>query len=256
METFENNKNNKLSSDKDYSQYLFKRHRDEGRHHYHILGAVLVIIGSALILRNMGIFPWHIERIIFSWQMLLITIGLVVTLGSSGERTGGIVCMAIGAFFLVPKIFKVTYNINIFWPAIFIIVGLIIIFSRRPRIKWHSKTKIGDNFIDIVNIFSGSEKQVISDNFQGGKITSIFGGSEIDLTKAKLVPGVSELEIACIFGGTTIIVPNDWNVKVEVTPVFGGIEEHKIASNAFVDMSKMLIIKGAVIFGGGEIKRY
>ncbi len=113
------------------------------------------------------------------------------------------------------------------------------------------------NFIDIINIFSGGERQIVTENFKGGKITSIFGGSEIDLTQAKLAPGVSELEIACIFGGTTIIVPTDWNIKVEVVPVLGGFgDERKLNLGRAVDTSRQLIIKGAVVFGGGEIKSY
>jgi predicted membrane protein len=254
METFENNKH---SSGKNYSQYMFKHQRNKGRNSHHILGLVLIIVGSALILKNIGIFPRHIEHIIFSWQMLLIAIGLVITLGSDGEKTSGLVAMAVGAFFLVPKIFKYTFDINIFWPAVFIVVGLIFIFSRRSIIKKYSESGIGDDFIDLVHIFSGSQKQIISDNFKGGKITAIFGGSEIDLTQAKLVQGVSDLEITCVFGGVTLIVPGDWNVRVEVTPVLGGFDERQLASNTkFVDMSKTLIIKGTVVFGGGEIKRY
>jgi predicted membrane protein len=249
METFEN----KNSSD----DFRFKVHLDNGngRSHFYILGVVLITIGSALILKNIDFFPPDIGRIIFSWQMLLITIGLVITLGSSGEKTGGLVIMAIGAFFLIPRIFRETFDINIFWPAIFIIVGLIFIFSRRLRFRGHSEARVSDNFLDIVNIFSGSEKQVISENFRGGKITSIFGGSEIDLTQAKLAQGVSELEINCIFGGSSIIVPSDWNVKVEVTPVLGGVDEQKISSNKIIDMSKLLVIKGTVVFGGAEIQR-
>jgi hypothetical protein len=116
---------------------------------------------------------------------------------------------------------------------------------------------VGDDYIDIINIFSGGERQIVSENFSGGKITSIFGGSEIDLTQAKLAPGVSELEIACVFGGTTIIVPTDWNVKVEVVPVLGGFgDERKLNIGRPIDTSRQLIIKGAVVFGGGEIKSY
>ena len=256
METFENNKNHKRHHDKPYSHHLFKHHKDNGRQHYHILGALLIIIGSALILKNIGIFPYFIERIIFSWQMLLFAIGLVITLGSSGEKTSGVVVMAVGAFFLLPKIFRGAFDINIFWPVILIVMGLIFICSKRTRIKGHSEARIGDNFMDIVNIFSGSDKQIMSDNFSGGKITSIFGGSEIDLTQAKLAHGVSELEVICIFGGTTITVPSDWNIKIEITPIFGGFDERQLVPNKFVDTSKQLIIRGTVIFGGGEIKRY
>jgi predicted membrane protein len=244
METFENNKH-------------FKRHcHDNGRSHYHLLGIVLIVVGAALILKNMGIFPYCIKNIIFSWQMLLVTIGLVITLGSSNDRTGGIIAMVVGAFFLIPKIFRVTFDINIFWPMIFIVVGLIFIFSRGCRIKGHSKAKIGDDFLDIANIFSGSDKKIMSENFSGGKITAIFGGSEIDFTQTKLAYGTSELEVTCVFGGIVLTVPSDWDVKVNVTSVFGGVDERQLISGKFVDTSKQLIIKGTAVFGGVELKRY
>ena len=88
-------------------------------------------------------------------------------------------------------------------------------------------------------------------------MTAIFGGTEIDLTKAALAPGRNAIELACIFGGATIIVPDDWNVKIEVTPILGGFNDsRKLISGTPVDPSKQLVITGAVIFGGGEVKSY
>ena len=249
METFENDKIRK---------HHFGKEHCHSRRNHHLLGIVLVIVGGALILKNMGFVPDCVKNIIFSWQMLLVVIGVVTTL-ASGEKTNGVVVMAIGAFFLIPKIFRETFDINIFWPAIFIVVGIILICSKRLRIKGgkgRSEAKIGDNFIDIVNIFSGSDKRITSDNFSGGRITSIFGGNEIDLTQSKLAEGVSILEVTCVFGGTTISVPYDWNVKSEVLPVLGGFDDDKASPNKLIDTSKQLIIKGVIVFGGGEIKRY
>jgi len=234
----------------------YNKNSGNSRRGSYIFGTILIIIGAALILKNMDILPYNIRNIIFSWQMLLIVIGFIITLDK--EKLGGIILMAVGAFFLMPKIFYGIFNVNIFWPAIFIIIGLIFIFSKRSNarvnVRGHSETKVGDNFIDIVNIFSGSDKKILSENFKGGKITTIFGGSEIDLRQAKLAQGVSELEIVCVFGGTTIIVPNDWNVKVEVTSALGGFDEQEIATGNYIDMSKLLVVKGVVVFGGGEVK--
>jgi predicted membrane protein len=233
------------------------------RHDHHhlqsnrpVIGVILVLVGLFLVMRNTGFFPHFIDHIIFSWPMLLVTIGLVITIGSSGSKTSGIILMAIGAFFLLPYIFRETFDVNLFWPLIFIIIGVIFIFSRRKG--WHSistTTQASDDYIDYINIFSGGERQIVSENFKGGKITAIFGGSEIDLTKARLAPGVSELEIACVFGGTTIIVPSDWNVKIDVIPVLGGFgDERKLIPGRTIDTAKQLVIKGAVVFGGGEVK--
>jgi predicted membrane protein len=190
--------------------------------------------------------------------MLLVTIGLIITIGSSGGKSSGIIVMAVGAFFLIPEIFRETFDVNMFWPSVFIIIGIVFIFSKRKG--WNSVStapQTGDDYIDYVHVFSGGERQIVSDNFRGGKVTAIFGGSEIDLTKAKLAPGVSELEIACVFGGTTIIVPDDWNLKIEVVPVLGGFgDSRKLNPGRAVDPSRQLVIKGAVVFGGGEVKSY
>jgi predicted membrane protein len=237
----------------------FQRHE-----HHHltnnraIIGVILVLVGLFLVLRNTGFFPGFIDHIIFSWPMLLITIGVVITIGSSGAKTSGIIVMAVGAFFLIPHIFRETFDVNMFWPSIFIIIGIIFIFSRRKG--WNSVSispQVGDDYIDYVHVFSGGERQIVSDNFRGGKVTAVFGGSEIDLTKAKLAPGVSELELACVFGGCTIIVPDDWNVKIEVVPVLGGFgDSRKLNPGRIIDTTRQLVIKGAVVFGGGEVKSY
>lgn len=64
-----------------------------------IIGVILVLAGLFLVLRNTGLFPDYLENIIFSWPMLLVTIGLVMTVGSK-ERTAGIIVMGVGGFFL------------------------------------------------------------------------------------------------------------------------------------------------------------
>ena len=223
-----------------------------------LIGVVLVLAGLFLVIRNTGFFPEFIDNVIFSWPMLLVAIGLVMTLGST-EKTGGIIVMAVGGFFMIPLLFRETFHMyNMFWPSIFIIVGVIFIVSRRRG--WNAVTTkgvIGDDWVDYVNVFSGGERQIVSQNFKGGKITAVFGGIELDLTKAGLAPGISYLEIACVFGGATLIVPDDWHITIEVTPVLGGFtDSRKLSPGRTVDPSKHLIVKGAVVFGGGEVKSY
>jgi predicted membrane protein len=226
-----------------------------------LIGAILVLAGLFLVIRNTGFFPEFIDNVIFSWPMLLVAIGLVMTLGAT-EKTAGIIVMAVGGFFMIPLIFRETFHMyNMFWPSIFIIIGVIFIVSRGRH--WNrttlntTKGVIGDDYVDYVAVFSGGERQVVSQNFMGGKISAVFGGIELDLTKAGLATGVSELEIACVFGGATLIVPDDWYVTIEVTPILGGFSDtRKLRPGRTVDSSKHLLIKGAVVFGGGEVKSY
>jgi len=189
--------------------------------------------------------------------MLLIIIGLIITVGGA-NRTPGIVLMAVGGFFLIPDLFNEIFGMyRIFWPALFIAAGILVIFAGRGAKDkfFHQDSDFsGTDYIDIVNIFSGGDRKVASDNFRGGKITSIFGGSKINLSKCRLATGVSQLEVTCIFGGTEIIVPEDWSIVIDVVPVLGGFsDERRISSSSVHDSSKQLIIKGTVVFGGGEI---
>lgn len=223
-----------------------------------IIGVILVLAGLFLVIRNTGFFPDFIDHVVFSWPMLLVVIGLVMTLGAT-EKTAGIIIMAVGGFFMIPLIFRETFHMyNMFWPSIFIIIGIIFIVTKRKG--WNavsSKGMASDDFIDYVAVFSGTERQVISQNFRGGKISAVFGGIDLDLTKARLAPGRNELEIACVFGGSTIIVPENWSVTIEVTPVLGGFSDsRKLIPGTTADTTSQLVIKGAVIFGGGEIKSY
>lgn len=223
-----------------------------------IIGVILVLAGLFLAIRNTGFFPDFIDHVIFSWPMLLVIIGLVMTLGST-EKTGGIIVMAVGGFFMIPLVFRETFHMyNMFWPSIFIIIGVIFIVTRRRG--WNSvKTKgmIGDDYIDYVNVFSGGERQIVSQNFRGGKVSAVFGGIELDLTKARMAPGRNEIEIACVFGGATIIVPDNWYVTIEVTPVLGGFSDsRKLSPGRTVDSTSQLVLRGAVVFGGGEVKSY
>lgn len=245
------------------NDYRDERRRERHEHHHLtnnriIIGVILVLAGLFLAVRNTGFFPDFIDNVIFSWPMLLIVIGVVITLGAV-EKTGGIIVMAVGGFFMIPLLFRETFHLyNMFWPSIFIIIGIVFIITKRKG--WHSvstKGMIGDDYIDYVNIFSGGERQILSQNFRGGKISAVFGGIELDLTKAKLAPGRNDLEIACVFGGATIIVPNNWLVTIEVTPVLGGFSDtRKIVPGSSFESGSQLVIKGAVVFGGGEVKGY
>jgi predicted membrane protein len=128
-------------------------------------------------------------------------------------------------------------------------------FDRNPE----KKTILdGEHMIDEVAIFGGGDRVVTSQQFQGGKVTTIFGGLNYNMLKAKLAPGENCIDVFCLFGGMKIIVPEGWTVKIRVMSLFGGFSDkhrYKIPETG-TDQTAQLIIKGTVIFGGGEIKSY
>ncbi|MCK4880466.1 MAG: hypothetical protein KAS82_07395, partial [Bacteroidales bacterium] len=175
----------------------------------------------------------------------------------------GIILIVIGSFFMLPRIIHVPhYWGSLFWPSMLILLGLVIIFSSRRHgaggtyFGGHKRKASSEDWLDDVTIFGGGDRIINSQQFKGGKITHIFGGSKIDFTRGKLAPGKNYLEVVMIFGGTKMILPESWDVKVGVTSVFGGFSDKRIKSIVVADTDRSLHITGVSVFGGGEIVNY
>lgn len=213
-----------------------------------IIGILLIILGALFVMRNYEILDFPYEY--FTWEYFFILIGLLFFL-LSRNKTAGIVLIAIGLFNLVPEL----------WPLLLVLVGLYIIFGRKGKFRHSTEStepgqpKNSNDYFESISIFGGGSKIINSDNFKGGNIVSIFGGSEINLTNSKLADGENSIEITALFGGTTLIVPADWNVELDVLPIFGGFGDKRMKDpNKKIQEGRKLLIKGIVLFGGGEIK--
>lgn len=223
-------------------------------------GFVVIVTGLLLLAFNFDFLPYTWKHVIFSWQMLLIALGLVSIFGSD-SRLPGMILIFIGGFFLIPEIFVMHISFfKLFWPFILIGIGLMILSKRGMHGRWRhrfesSATPLPDEgYINETNIFSGSKHRVSNQVFKGGKISNIFGGTEIDLTHATLQEGQTELVIDCIFGGVTLIVPADWKVIINMNAIMGGFSDKRLVIKESIDPNKVLIIRGSAIFGGGDIK--
>jgi predicted membrane protein len=225
------------------------------------LGGILIILGGIFLFDTMNILHFRIAHVIFSWSFIMFVIGLFVLINTEKKFLGGILT-GIGALFLIPRIFpEVDYDGGIIIPVFLIILGIYIILKKRKAeqasIFNSDSSKINKDRIDDVSIFGGGTKIISSNNFQGGNITAIFGGSEINFMNCQLAEGEHILDVLCIFGGTTIIVPKEWNVVINVTSVLGGFSNKAIRNPSIViDQSRTLHIKGLAMFGGGEVKTY
>jgi len=227
-----------------------------------IVGVLIMIVGAALLMRNFGIYSYYINHYIFRWEMILIAIGLVGILSHKGPHPGYILFIIGGAFY-VRNEFNIFSGINfwqLFFAFIFIIAGIFLIFKRRSTFeckKGHFGSSTGIDHIEEIAIFGGGDRTIVTDNFRGGKILAVFGGSNFDLTRSKLAPGKNYIDVLAVFGGLKLVVPEDWNVKISAVSVIGGFSDKRRFRNiekTADDDKPQLIIKGLLIFGGGEIK--
>jgi len=224
-----------------------------------LLGSLLVGLGVLFFLKSLDVFDFNFIRIFFSWPFFFLVIGLYLLINTTRKTLGGILA-ALGFIFILPRIFpSIDYNNSVVFAILLIAIGLYIIINQRKRTETENDKfgQINRDIIDDIAIFGGGTKIITSENFRGGNVTAIFGGSEIILKGCKLAEGTNVIDILAVFGGSTIVVPSDWNVVLNVTPIFGGFSNKSIKDpNKIIDTSKTLIIKGLVIFGGGEIKTY
>jgi len=244
---------------------LIKGHRNGKR----MAGLVIVAVGAVLLSRQMGvIFPeW-----LLSWPMLLIVMGLYVGAKHQFRKPGWIfMCLAGGIFLMdefVPGI-SLSYYM---WPVLIIIIGLFMIFGRENKWEreWKRRKAFGKNaikeamqrmetnpedYINHVSIFGSIEKNIISKDFRGGDIVCIFSGTEINLSRAEIKQPVV-MEVVNVFGGTSLILPPNWEVKSEMVAILGGIEDKRIQQASIPDNQNILIIRGTTVLGGIEIKSF
>lgn len=121
---------------------------------------------------------------------------------------------------------------------------------------WESKSSYSvEDRIEEQTIFGGINRTVISKNFQGGNISAIMGGVEINLMQADF-ENRAIIDFNVIMGGVSLIVPTNWVVVNEVTAIMGGAEDSRPAMGINHDQNKVLVLAGSVIMGGLEIKSY
>ena len=235
-------------------------------------GILLVGIGLVWLYRQVGFYTpdW-----LFSWPMILIVVGIFVGVKNNFTDFGWVIMVGIGGFFLADKWWPEYPFKHYIWPGIIIIAGLIMITG--PRRRWfrgyvyerddsnpeassasyeEPRKRERREIVDVVSIFAAVKKTIYSKNFRGGDAVCIFGGCELNLEQADFQSPIV-LDLVNIFGGTKLIVPPHWEIRTDAAVIFGGIDDkRKDLTLPPEEHARVLIIKGAIIFGGIEIKSY
>lgn len=226
-------------------------------------GILILGIGVLILLRRMGL---DIPGRLFSWEALLIVIGIVIGLRSGFRNFSSFILIAIGLLFMARREGWIPYSLGRFvFPSAIIIAGLLILLRPRRTYRWGTKIdstwqqgstddNSGSDAVDSVAIFCGSRRSIVSKNFRGGSVVNIFGGTEINLSHADLSSD-AVLDIVSIFGSVKIIVPAEWEVRVNLVHIFGGTDD-KRAAPTLPDSKKVLTLTSTAMFGGVDIRSY
>ncbi len=140
-----------------------------------------------------------------------------------------------------------------------IIGGLGVLGKLQDRVTNEESTDDGknrNNFFEVNNLMGGSKKEYNYAELKGGIINCVMGGTEIDLTNTKLEKGAT-IDVFLMMGGAKIKVPKDWNVILDTDNIMGDSKDRNAEEDGVVeDNSKTLRVRGTVLMGCLEIKRY
>ncbi|MDD3392098.1 MAG: DUF5668 domain-containing protein [Bacilli bacterium] len=208
-----------------------------------VIGSIIIIFGLLILLSNYNLI--NIDNLWdYIWTVFLIMIG---SAGLSSKKQfdffyGSLII--IGSFYLLESLNIISNEfVNLtLWPIL--IIGLGVTFFFRIDQKHISNSK------HFVAILSGVEEK-INDEYLGSEISAIFGGVELDLTKAKFKTKKTYINAQAICGGIDVRVPENVKVVTNGFPILGGIDNKSISNNK---ADYELIINYNIICGGIEIK--
>lgn len=210
-------------------------------------GLMVVALGGVLLANNLGVInfsDWDKFWGVF-WGGLFLAAGLTA-LFSRGAWVLGVLLTTIGVLIGLGSFGVVDVDLGkIIWPVVVIGIGLSILFRFDPS----KSKKSGDTLRDKTAIFYGENARPKGD-YDGGSLSAIFGGIELDLRQAKVKDG-AVIDIFTFCGGIDITMPSDVIIQNEVRGFLGGSEDKTVPDTK---AKKKIIVRGECILGGLEIK--
>ncbi len=186
-----------------------------------IPGAVLTVIGSIFLLRNLGFIHGNIGG--FIWSGALIAVGaalLMRNLYGPDWWGGGVPGSGTG-----------------------------------PSTGFADMSGSDAKKLQADVIFGGINRKFVSQEFEGGRVAVVFAGADIDLRETNTQRPEIVINADAVFGGIDLKVPDTWHVDVRGSGVFGSYEDltHHPTQTGAVPPPR-LIVKGGAVFGGVTVR--
>ena len=223
-----------------------------------IWGIILVAAGVILALNSLGVT--NIDIFFKGWWTLFIIIPCTVNLFAEHDNImGDLFGIAIGVFLLLCARGVLDYSMiwKLLLPAFVVILGLKLLFKGLlGRRDWEDEDDEDDDDddnkadFDTSNaIFSAHRINYDGMEFHSAEINVVFGSAQLDLRKA-IIEGDCKVHANSVFGGVSVLVPENVNVKVNGSGIFGGVSD----KTTHHEGAPTIYIKSNFVFGGVSIK--
>lgn len=219
-----------------------------------VLGITILLIGVLFTIDNLGFdVPSSIWKL---WPVVLVAIGLsnVLRTGPSGKVSGWVL-LAVGAVLLLRNFGWLPFRISQLWPVVLVIIGVRMVLAASGRGGGGASPETADSWVNGWVAFGGIERKVASAGFRGADLGAFCGGFDLDLRAATPVPEGARIDVFAWWGGGEIRVPPDWQVTMNVLPLFAGYEDKTVRSESVPGTPvKRLVVTGTLVMGGLTVK--
>jgi hypothetical protein len=227
-----------------------------------LMGLAFLWLGVLWTLDNLGFLDADV--IVRWWPLLVIVFGLAKLFGLGARQStfAAVLWLLAGTWLMLHELGIVRHGITGLWPLALVLIGGRIIMNSSRRSKVRRTQRPGASSVNaddhgrvkVEAVMAGVERRFRTGVFGGGEVLSIMANVELDLREATLGEARTELEVNAVLGGIVLRVPRGWTVINEATPVMGAIEDHTEPPAAGEPGRDTLILRGAAVMGGVEIR--
>lgn len=210
-----------------------------------MFGAAVVVVGVLLLLDTTGAVPTR-DLLVFT-PSVFVLVGLWALVRSGFRNLVGpvLVISVAAAWQAVALDYATAEEVTDLWPLLVIAFGLSLLLGQyRDRTVGSS-----DDRVSALALFGGAERRSTSQSFAGGDLTAAFGGTELDLRDAAVADPPARINAVALFGGVEVVVPRDWNVRIDVLPILGGAADERSRGERRHEEVD-LVVTGFAAFGG------
>lgn len=216
-------------------------------------GIFFIIVGVIFGINALGIADINI--FFDGWWTLFIIVPCFIGLFNDEDKKGSIIGLLIGVLLLLGCLDVIDFDLiwKLMVPIVLVIIGLSFIFKDafNSKIKEEIKKLNKSGNKEYSATFSGQDLDFSNEEFSGCTLNAVFGGVKCDLREA-IIKEDALINASSIFGEITILVPNDVNVKIRSTAVFGGVSDERKKKTK--DGQITIYVEATTVFGGIEIK--
>ncbi len=199
-------------------------------------GICLILLGTVLILDRMQLVD--ASQLLQFWPLGLVLFGAALVI-QSFQRVDG------------AQEGRSRRDFNGGHVIIWVIIGLV--FSQGFSRGGTARTDSDEN-PNVVAVLSRHQQVSRAAVFRGAEMTTIIGRTDLDLRQTTVTPGEEPvIQVFMLMGGSTIRVPDGWQVDVRATPLMGGFKDRRTGARD-VPGAPRLVIRGFIMWGGLDIR--